>query len=203
VRRIFEIATFLMVATGLSDVRSDQTPIAAPPADPTQKAPLADRTSLTPTTTQHEVSAEDLVTLIAQRKLWPLSVEAAEATLRPLGAMKRQQPVPEALTLIGGRSGIVERFEISYSSDGKKDWIFVGASFFLNDRNLSDLRQRLDVLLQEQLGRPKWAKGKKAGEAAAAGWKLRGRTELTLQKSPYEGEQLLVIMISEPQRGAD
>jgi len=76
-------------------------------------------------------SAEELVRLVAQRKLWPLKADAAEEQLRALGPWKREQPIAEALTLVAGRSGLVARSEISYAADAKKRWIFVARASLL------------------------------------------------------------------------
>ena len=100
-------------------------------------------------------SAEELVKLVAQRKLWPLKADVAEEQLRALGPWKREQPIPEALTLVAGRSGLVARSEISYSADARKRWIFVGASFFVADPDLAHLYRALSEVIQKQLGKPR------------------------------------------------
>jgi hypothetical protein len=142
-------------------------------------------------------SAEELVKLVAQRKLWPLKADAAEEQLRALGPWKREQPIPEALTLVAGRAGIVARSEISYAADAKKRWIFVGASFFVADADLGQLHRTLSEVIEKQLGKPRWTR--KAADRPAAGWKLGKHLELLLTHSPVEGERLLALMISEPQ----
>jgi hypothetical protein len=149
------------------------------------------------------LSADALVKLVARRKLWPLKPEWVEDRLHALGPWKREQPIPEALTLLTGRMGVVERSELSYSGNAKKQWIFLGATFFLGGPDLENLHQTLSNLIQVQLGKPSWTrKGKKsAQEVPAVGWKLGNRLELLLTKRPVEGERLLAIMIPEPQGG--
>lgn len=149
------------------------------------------------------VSVDALVKSVGQRKLWPLKPDVAEDRLQALGPWKREQPIPDALTLVAGRAGVVERSELSYSADAKKRWIFLGASFFLGDTDLERLYHTLSEQLQLQLGKPAWVrKGKKStGGKPAAGWRLGNRLELLLTHSPVEGEHLLAIMVSEPQGG--
>ena len=141
-----------------------------------------------------------MVKLVGQRKLWPLKADLAEEQLRALGPWKREQPIPEVLTLVAGRSGIVARSEISYAADAKKRWFFVGASFFVADPDLARLHRALSEVVQKQLGKPRWTR-KANGDLPAAGWKLGNNLELLLARSPVEGERLLAIMISEPQGG--
>jgi hypothetical protein len=151
---------------------------------------------------QQSASADALVKLVAQRKLWPLKAETVEEQLRALGPWKREQPIPEALTLVAGCSGAVARSEISYAAAPKKRWAFVGASFFVADSDLPRLYQALSDLIQKELGKPRWTRKKAAkGELPAAGWKLGKHLELLLRQSPVEGENLIAIMISEPQGG--
>jgi hypothetical protein len=146
--------------------------------------------------------ANALVKLLAQRKLWPLKAEAVEEQFRALGPWKREQPIPEALTLVAGRSGIVERSEISYAADAKKRWIFVGASFFVADADLLRLYRSLSEAIAKELGKPRWTRKATGGDMPAAGWTLGKRLELLLTRSPVEGEHLLALMISEPQGGS-
>ena len=140
--------------------------------------------------------------MVAQRKLWPLKADSAEEQLSALGPWKREQPIPEALTLVAGRSGLVARSEIAYSADAKKRWIFVGASFFVADPDLPHLYRALSEVIQKQLGKPRWTRKAANGDLPAAGWKLGNRLELLLTRSPVEGERLLALMISEPQGGS-
>jgi hypothetical protein len=154
-------------------------------------------------TSPTSVSAEALVKLVAQRKLWPLKAETADNQLGALGPWKREQPIPEALTLVAGHAGIVERSEVSYAADAKKRWIFLGASFFVGDPDLARLHRTLSDLLRQQLGKPAWTrKAKTKGDLPAVGWKLGKRLELLLTKSPVEGERLLALVVSEPQGGS-
>jgi hypothetical protein len=195
------VATTLLAGavTCRSDQRSELTSVAASPPGK-EAASSGAATAAAPGAAA--VSAEQLVSLVAQRKLWPLKPEAVEDQLRPLGPWKREQPIPEALTLIGGRSGHVARSELSYSADGKKGWAFVGATFFVGDEDLGRLYDTLSGLIQKQLGKARWTRKATKGELPSAGWKLGPRLELLLRKSPTEGEQLIALMISEPQAGA-
>ena len=138
--------------------------------------------------------------LTAARKVWPLAPDDAERQLGALGPWKREQPVPEVLTLVGPASGIVQRSELSYSADGKKGWAFVGASFFVRASEPTSLKT-LGELIRKKLGKPRWTHRNVAGELPSNGWSLGGRLELVLGKSPVEGESLLVLTISEPQGG--
>jgi hypothetical protein len=149
-----------------------------------------------------DASTEALVKLVAQRKLWPLKAEAVEEQLRALGPWKREQPIPEALTLVAGHAGVVARTEISYAAAPKRRWVFLGASFFVADADLPRLYQALSDLIQKDLGKPRWTRKAAKGELPAAGWKLSKRLELLLRQSPVEGERLIAILISEPQGGS-
>lgn len=157
--------------------------------------------SPSPGAATREASVEDIVALATDRTLWPARPEVAEERLRLFGSLKREQPVPEVLTLVGGRSGPLERVEVSYSADGKNGWIFLGASFFLGASDLPRLQKTIEADLRKQLGKPRFTKKGKGEEIPALGWKLHGRMELLLRKSPVEGEKLLLVMISEPQGG--
>lgn len=146
-----------------------------------------------------ELTIDGLVALVAQRRLWPLGPDAAEKKLAALGPWKRDQPLAEVLTLIGAPSGVVQRSEISYSSDGNKGWIFVGASVFVRGANLSEMQKAIADLVSTKLGKPRWTRRAQGSDVPSAGWKLGARQELLVRQSPVEGEKLLVVMVSEPQ----
>jgi len=146
-----------------------------------------------------ELTLDGVVALVAQRRLWPLGPDAAEKKLAALGPWKRDQPLAEVLTLVGPSSGVVERTEISYSSDGNKGWLFVGGTIFVRGSNLPELQKTVADLVSSKLGKPRWTRRAEGGDAASAGWKLGARQELLVKQSPVAGEKLLAIMISEPQ----
>jgi len=148
------------------------------------------------------VSIEQLITLIARPGQWPLDVDAAEQLLQPLGPVRREQPVAEALSLLGGPSGVLNRFEVSYSTDEQGRWMFEGASFFLGDADLVRLHEAVKGLLTQQLGKAEWTEDD-AGELEAVGWDLGGVTKLLFALSPNEGERLLRISIAEPEGETD
>lgn len=173
-------------------------PATAPKSAPTEPS----KPTAAPGASSDTTSATDLVGLVAQRDLWPLKADSVADRLRPLGPWKREQPIPEALTLVGGRRGAIERAELSYSSDGKNGWIFVGASFFVRDTDLKRSYDDTAAAVQKQLGKPKWTRKASSGGIPSAGWKLPNRLELLLSKSATEGEQLLALTVSEPQGGS-
>jgi hypothetical protein len=150
---------------------------------------------------QAVTSVDELVKLLTQRELWPPKAEVVEEQLRVLGPWKREQPIPEALTLVAGRSGLVERCEIAYSADEKKRWSFVGATFFVGDADLARLYRALSDQIRTHLGKPRWTRKAGKGERPASGWNLGKRLELSLSDSPVYGESLLAINVSEPQGG--
>jgi hypothetical protein len=139
-----------------------------------------------PTTSSAGFSVEDVVKLVAQRKLWPLKAEAAEDQLRALGPWKREQPIAEALTLLAGRAGVVEHSELSYAADVKKRWTFVGASFFVGDPDLARLHHTLSDLLQHQLGRPAWTRKAQTskGDLPAVGLEARQPSRASSDEKP-------------------
>jgi len=196
------VAFLAASAANAGDERPERRSLAAKAIETSARAVPGTGTAPSLATQPLVTSAEELVKLVAQRKLWPLKADAVEAQLRALGSWKREQPIPEALTLVAGRSGIVARSEISYTVDRKKRWIFVGASFFVADPDLAHLYRALSDVIQKQLGKPRWMRKAANGDLPAAGWKLSNHIELLLTQSPVEGERLLALIISEPQGGS-
>jgi len=146
-------------------------------------------------------ATSELVKLVAQKALWPLQADGVESHLQTLGPWKREQPIPEALTWVAGASKLATRAEVSYATDAKKRWSFVGASFFLGAADLDRLYRELNELIQHQIGKPRWTRKGSKGQAPSTGWRLANRLELLLGRSPVDGEKLLVLTISEPQGG--
>ena len=192
-QRLLAIAVFLMaLTTNAADSQPKRPSIAAAAKEPS---------ATNPATQQAVRSVNELVSFVVQPKLWPLKADSVGERLAALGPWKREQPIPEALTLMAERSGIVARAEIAYSADAKKRWVFMAANFFISDSDLAHLYRELSQEIQTKLGKPRWSRKAANGDAPAAGWKLDKHLELLLGQSPVEGEQLLTLTISEPQGG--
>jgi hypothetical protein len=154
------------------------------------------------THTAADVTPSQLVQLAARPKAWPMSAEAAERYLAPLGEARRREPHAEALTLEGGASPVVSRFEVSYTG-GSDASSFTSASFFLASEDPLALWQDYEALLTAELGAPAWKRDNGSGEAPSAGWNLGGAMELVLAPSPSESEGSLLLSISEPEGEAE
>jgi hypothetical protein len=188
-------------------------PLAAPSARPEETPPEVNPAGATPAevnspgATQAEPTPldaeqradelEEAVKRVAKRNLWPLPPPKAEALLKSLGAVSRNEPMPQALELSGGPSGALARFQVAYSGDEKGHWTFNVATFYLGDPDLRRLHASVEKQLTQLLGKPKWVNG--SDELASAGWGLGHSMELLFAPSPNSGEKLLLISISEPE----
>jgi hypothetical protein len=145
--------------------------------------------------------AVDPVELVVKRDLWPLEPASAEKLLQELGHVRREVPFPRALSIVGGPTGPVERFEVSYSQDDDGHWTFNAASFFLRDPDLQALYQKLETRIIERLGKPAWTE--RQGDLPSSGWNLGRDMSLLLAASPNQGERLLMLSVSEPEGEAE
>jgi hypothetical protein len=139
-----QVAALLAGASALSLVACSSTAasngVAASPsstteggARPTNEAPASDAASSEVT---GQDQAVDPVDLVVKRDLWPLEPASAEKLLQGLGQVHRETPIPHALSLVGGPTATVARFDVSYSQDDEGHWTMDAASFFLGDADL-------------------------------------------------------------------
>ncbi len=149
-----------------------------------------------------DVTPSQLVQLAARPKAWPMSADAVERYLAPLGKARRQQVNAGALTIEGGTSPVVSRFEVSYTG-GSDASSFTSASFFLASEDPLALWQHYEALLTAELGAPAWKRDNGGSEPPSAGWNLGAALELLLAPSPNEGERGLLLSISEPEGEAE
>lgn len=195
------VSIALLALVACTPARPPETPSAEPttPPGPSSSAePVPPKPSEPPA----DVTPAGLVQLVAKPKAWPMSAEAVERYLERLGKTRREQPAGKALTLIGGASRAVTRFEVSYTG-GTDARAFTSASFYLTSDDLIALWHSYETLITTELGAPAWKRDNGAGEPPSAGWNLGGPMELLLAPSPHEGERGLVLTISEPEGEAE
>jgi hypothetical protein len=151
--------------------------------------------------TTSQTQSVDSVDLVVKRELWPLKPASAEELLQGLGQVRRETPIPRALSLVGGPTASVARFEVSYSQDEDGHWTFNAATFFLGDADLPRLYRRLQTRITERLGKPEWTE--KQNDLPSSGWSLGRDMSLLLAPSPNQGERLVMLSISEPEGEAE
>jgi hypothetical protein len=142
-------------------------------------------------------SLERTIERIAKRNFWPLEPDRAESLLASLGPVHRQQSAEHALSLEGGPSGALARYDVSYSSDEKGAWAFSVANFAFAEADLRALYATLRGRLTERLGKADWAQ--QGEELPSTEWSLGNSMKLLLARSPSSGENTLVISIAEPE----
>jgi hypothetical protein len=197
------LTVWCALACAASPSPGPASPAAAPAAAGTSPVQSASPDGALPRVgPEAEVTLEQLIPLVARPGQWPLDIDAAEQLLQPLGPVRREQPVAEALSLRGGPSGVLNRYEVSYSADEEGHWMFDGASFFLGGADLLRLHDAVAGLLTQQLGKADWTEDDAAG-LASAGWALGGAMKLVFSPSPNGGEPLLMISIAEPESESD
>ena len=126
----------------------------------------------------------DLTAIITNRSLFPLSEADADARLRSLGPLRREESAPDpaypGLTISGERRPFM-RFQIEYVLDENHRWKFSAASFDVTDPS-GDARsvyKRLHKSIRQRLGKPLWTKPEQ-GKLASVAWRLKGQMELCL-----------------------
>ena len=142
-------------------------------------------------------SIQQTIELVAKRNFWPLAPDKAESLLASLGPVQRQQSAEHALSLKGGPSGALARYDVSYSSDEKGAWAFSVANFAFADADLRALYATVSGRLTERLGKAEWAQ--QGEEIPSTEWGLGNSMKLLLARSPSAGENALVISIAEPE----
>jgi hypothetical protein len=139
-------------------------------------------------------SADRIVTLIAKPGLWPLDVESARRVLQALGPVTREQPSPNELSLVGGPFGALERFDVDYSLDDDRYWVFGSAGFFLGDRDLARLYRAIQARLTQLLGKPASTEDDEDEALPTVTWDL-GEAVLSLAPSREGDEPRVLIAI--------
>lgn len=109
----------------------------------------------------------------------------------------REQPMDQALSLLGGPGESVARIQVSYSGDEKGGWTYSVANFYFAATDLHQLYETIEKLLNEYLGAPEWAE--RNAELPSTEWDLGGSMKLLFAPSPNQGEKLLVLSIAEPE----
>lgn len=206
--RVRPLAALLLGVSAPSVVACGSTAsngVAASPAKgtegregPTVQSSLNDLPS--PAASERE-PAVDPIDLVVKRDLWPLEPAAAERLLQGLGQVRRETVGPHGLSLVGGPTPTLARFDVSYSQDDDGHWTLNAASFFLRDADLTLLYARLETRIIERLGRPEWRS--QQDELPSSGWSLGRDMSLLLAPSPNQGERLVMLSISEPEGEAE
>jgi len=199
----FAVSAFWLAACG-SPAASNAV-VASPSSVPKNEPSLRAEPSAEPNPSlevNHEKQSVDPVDLVVKRELWPLEPASAEEILQGLGHVRRETPAPDVLSLVGGPTGALARFEVSYSQDADGRWTFNVASFFFGgEPDLPALYQKIETRITERLGKPKWTE--KQEELPSSGWSLGRDMSLLLTSSPNQGERLVMLSISEPEGEAE
>jgi hypothetical protein len=143
------------------------------------------------------MSYEQLVALLAQPKFWPPSLIDLETLLKPFGPQQQKRPAEQSLQLIGGATGVVQRSDISYASDGRDHWTFESASFFVGGSDLEQTNTQLETLLRKHLGKPKWSRRDTPKGLKRSSWRLSKKFWLILQPSYADQNKLLELAIAD------
>jgi hypothetical protein len=159
-----------------------EPPVETPPSPP----PPADQPPAS------NVTVESVVELIAKPNLWPLDVDSARRVLSALGPVKREQPTPSQLSLVGGPFGPLQRYEVAYTLDEQQYWVFGFAGFVLAERDLQRLHHALDARLT-RLGKPSRNASAKAGALPTPAWDLGDAIVLSTAPSSKSGEYRVLI----------
>jgi hypothetical protein len=147
--------------------------------------------------TATNVSHQQLVALLTQSKFWPPSLSDLETQLKPLGPLKHERPAERSLQLIGGATGVVQRSDISYASDGHDNWVFESASFFVSSSDLEQTNSDLERLLRKQLGKPNWSRRDSPKTLKSSSWRLTKKLWLILAPSYADQNKLLELTIAD------
>jgi hypothetical protein len=173
------------IAPRAAPVRSSGAPTAETPSDPSRP----------------NATADGVVTLVAKPGLWPLDVESARRVLQTLGPVKEEQVTPNALSLVGGPSGALDRFDVRYARDDEQYWVFGSAGFVIAGEQSRRLYRALESRLIQLLGAPASTETHADAELPSATWDLGEAMTLSLGPSP-SGDDGLMIAISEPKERA-
>jgi hypothetical protein len=189
------VALFTTLACASHSSTRAVEPLAPPVAPEVSAAPSATSAPASEPA-RSEATANSVVTLIAKPGLWPLDVDSARRVLTVLGPVSREQATPNELSLVGGPYGALSRFDVDYSLEEGKYWVFDSAGFFLGDRDLSRLYRSVEARLTQLLGKPALAAKNKVDAAAlpTVTWHL-GEASLSLSPSSAGGEQRVLIAI--------
>jgi hypothetical protein len=147
---------------------------------------------------ERDIELERAVTLIAKPGLWPLEMDAAEDLLAQLAPVRREQPEDDELALVGGPSGVLTRYNVSYSRDDEARWAFNSADFFFTEPDMAHLQQNLESLLVQQLGHPDWTDRSNGAEFSSARWSFGSVMRLLFSPATDGGEPSMSIAISGP-----
>lgn len=139
---------------------------------------------------------ESVVALIAKPNLWPLDIDSARRVLSALGPVKREQPTPTRVSLVGGPFGPLERYDVAYSLDDQQHWVFGSAGFVLAQRDLPRLYHELEARLTQLLGKPAQKATAKASALPTPAWDLGDAIMLSIAPSSKSGECRVLIASS-------
>jgi hypothetical protein len=184
----------LTLSCGAPPLARTVEPSPPPTSGTAPPEPVAGPTPLEPPSSV--ASADRIVTLIAKPGLWPLDVESARRVLQALGPVTREQASPNELSLIGGPFGALERFDVDYSLDDDRYWVFGSAGFFLGDRDLTRLYRAVQARLTQLLGKPASTEDDEDEPLPTVTWDL-GEALLSLAPSREGGEPRVMIAIHE------
>jgi hypothetical protein len=195
----------LELSCGAAHTPSSIVAPSAPPAsqsvDAAPEQPTRPDEQKPPQDTPRVATLEETVKLVARRDLWPLAPDRAEELLNRIGPIHREQPMDQALSLLGGPGESVARIQVSYSGDENGGWTYSVANFYFGAKDLHQLYEAIEKLLNEHLGPPEWAE--RNAELPSTEWDLGGSMKLLFAPSPNNGEKLLVLSIAEPEGEPD
>jgi hypothetical protein len=165
-------------------------PVEAAAAEPALRPPE-------PEVPRPSASTDGIVTLIAKPGLWPLDVDSARRVLEALGPVKREQPTPHSLELIGGPFGALDRFDVAYALDDERYWVFGSAGFLLGDPDPAQLYRSIQARLTELLGKPSWTEDESDDDLPTTAWDIGEAMTLSLAPRTEGDERWVMIAIAE------
>ena len=170
-------------------------------AEPAGEATVPTRVPPATDSPKSNETVDKVVTLIAKPGLWPLDADAARRVLQALGPVKREQQSADGMSLTGG-VGEVGSFDVDYSLEDERYWVFDSAGFFLNDRDLGRLYRSVEARLRQLLGKPTWKDAERGSEELpAVGWDLGEAITLSLAPRTEGDGQGIEIAIREGSGG--
>jgi hypothetical protein len=110
--------------------------------------------------------------------------------------VKREQPTPKDLSLVGGPFGALDRFDVDYWLDDERYWVFGSAGFFLGGGDLARLYHATEARLTRLLGKPLSTDDEDGGALPIVTWDL-GEAILSLAPSSADGQPRVLIAIHE------
>lgn len=170
----------------MSPASAGSTPIARLCQSPSDPIELAERGG---------DAVDSVVTLVAKPGLWPLDVESARWVLQTLGPVEQEQVTPNDLSLVGGPTGALDRFDVTYSRDEQQYRVSCSAGFVIAGQESLRLYRLLEKRLTQLLGAPASTETHADTELPSATRDIGEEMMLSLGPSPSGDDRLLMIAI--------